>query len=141
MGGAGDLVGAALLWEGTMYLIIFEPGDGTSYRILFGRLPSQSPFPGPTAGAGFPHYTVFGIAEGSSEPGAWYAFDNERVTEDIFYDHINPFATLERTTYLTGWRAWLALTGQADDDQAAARLPEWKPMWREQLAPFSADLP
>ena len=116
-----------------MHLISFEPGDGRRYRILFGRLPSQSPF--------FPRYTVFGIAESSSEPGAWYAFDNERVTEDIFYDHINPFAMLERSTYLTAWRAWLCLTGQADYEYAVARLPEWKSNWREQLAPFSADLP
>jgi hypothetical protein len=107
-----------------MRLITFEPGDGISYRILFGRLPGHGLVP---------HYTVFGVAEGSNDPGAWYAFDHEQVSEDVFYDHINPFATLERSTYLTAWRAWLALTGQADDDHAATRLPPWRPTWREQL--------
>src|SRR5262245_44685655 len=114
MGGAGDMDRRRLVMEGGMHLITFEPGDGTSYRILFGRLPGRGLVP---------HYTIFGIAEGSSEPGAWYAFDHETASEDIFYNHVNAFVTMHQTTFRTAWRAWLFLTGQDDDDYAAGRLP------------------
>jgi hypothetical protein len=39
-----------------MHMFAFEPGDGTSYRVLFGRLASPTPL--------IPFYTVFGFAEG-----------------------------------------------------------------------------
>lgn len=39
-----------------MDMVTFEPGDGNSYRVLFGRLPSPTPL--------IPFYTVFGLAEG-----------------------------------------------------------------------------
>ncbi len=108
-----------------MHLFMFQPGDGFSYRVLFGRMPSTTPL--------IPYYTVFGIAEGSSEPGLWYAFDTDMVSEDTFYRHINPWATLSPQAYRTAWRLWLALTGQADDAHVAQRLPAWRADWRRQL--------
>lgn len=107
-----------------MHLFTFESGDGLSYRVLFARL---------SGGSLAPSYTVFGIAEGSSDPGMWYAFNTERVSEEMFYNHINLRATLRRSTFLTAWRLWLALTGQVDDERAAAQLPPWRIDWRQQL--------
>lgn len=107
-----------------MHLFPFEPGDSVSYRILFGRMPGQGLVP---------FFTVFGIAEGSSEPGVWYAFDTDRVSEAAFRRHIDLFATLHSSTYWTAWRVWLALTGQPDDANAASHLPDWKADWRRQL--------
>ncbi len=108
-----------------MHLFTFEPGDGFSYRVLFGRMPSATPL--------IPYYTIFGIAEGGGEPGMWYTFDTERISEGMFYQSINPWATLNYRTYRTAWRLWLALTGQADDLLVAARLPAWRDDWRRQL--------
>jgi hypothetical protein len=107
-----------------MRLFTFEPGDGFSYRVLFGRMPGRGLVP---------HYTVFGIAEGSSDPGMWYAFDTDRVDEDIFYNHINPWATLSKQTFWIAWRLWLALNGQEDDVHAAGHLDDWRDDWRQQL--------
>ena len=110
-----------------MHLFVFEPGDGVSYRVLFGRLASSTPL--------IPFYVVFGIAEGSAEPGVWYAFDTEQIGERTFRRHTDLFATLRTDAYWTAWRLWLALTGQADDPDAAARLPDWRDDWRKQIPP------
>lgn len=109
-----------------MHLFTFEPGDGVSYRVLFGRLPGRPPF--------LPFYTVFGIAEGSSEPGAWYAFDTDQVSEGTFQAHLyGQSGITDVRVYWTAWRLWLALTGQADDDYAAGQLPDWRDDWRRQI--------
>jgi len=113
-----------------MVLFTFEPGDGNSYRVIFGRMPGRGLVP---------YYTVIGIAEGSGEPGAWYAFDYEDINEETFRRHVDMFATLHSEAYWTAWRLWLALTHQADDPHAAARLPAWKPDWRAQLPPSELD--
>lgn len=104
-----------------MHLFTFEPGDGYSYLVLFGRMPGRGLVP---------FYTVFGIAEGSSDPGVWYGFDTDQVSEATFYNYLH---TANMQTYETSWRLWLALTGQADDSDAASRLPAWRPDWRAQL--------
>ena len=109
-----------------MFLFTFEPGDSMSYRVIFGRLPGRGLVP---------FYTVFGIAEGAIEPGTWYAFDSVRVSEETFRRRIDLFVTCRSGTYWTAWRLWRALTGQADDLDAAARLPEWREDWRRQLPP------
>jgi hypothetical protein len=109
----------------SLHLITFEPGDGWSYRILFGRLPGRGLVP---------YYTVFGIAEGSSEPGAWYAFDAPPalISEETFSRHLGPGMPSHRT-YCVAWRAWLALTNQEDDDNVAEILDEWRDDWQQQL--------
>lgn len=107
-----------------MHLFTFEPGTGDSYRVIFGRAPGRGLVP---------FYIVFGIAEGSDEPGAWYAFDTEQVSEETFRRHLDMFATLHSEAYWTAWRLWQALTGQADDGQAERRLPLWREDWRAQL--------
>jgi len=111
-----------------MYTFFFEPGDGCSYRVIFGRIDAVAPR------ALVPGYTVFGIAEGYAEPGAWYAFDaNPRhISDETFHRHIYN-GTIIAQTYWTAWRLWLALTGQGDDAMAARELPEWRADWREQL--------
>ncbi|MBK8211823.1 MAG: hypothetical protein IPK78_19650 [Rhodospirillales bacterium] len=106
-----------------MHLFTFEPGDGLSYRVLFGRLPSATQL--------IPYYTVFGIAEGSGDVGAWYAFDTDRMSEETFSRYIAP-ALRNAYVYCVAWRLWLALTGQADDDNAA-EICEWRDDWRRQL--------
>lgn len=107
-----------------MHLFTFEPGDGRSYRVLYGRVARCD------ASA---VRIVFGIAEGRGEPGMWCDFDTEQVSEETFYNCINVWATLNAQSYRTAWRLWLALTGQADDAQAAARLFHWRADWRAQL--------
>lgn len=104
-----------------MQLFTFEPGDGVSYRVLFGRLPGRGLVP---------FYAIFGIAEGNSEPGVWYAFDTDRVSEETFSRYIA--YSLNSATYCVAWRLWLALTGQEDDDNAA-ELCDWREDWRRQL--------
>lgn len=102
----------------------FEPGDGSSYRVLFGRTPGRGLVP---------FYTVFGIAEGSSEAGCWYAFDTDHVSFDTFTQHLFAYTAFSPELALTAWRLWLAVTGQADDAGAAAQLASWRDDWRRQL--------
>ena len=107
-----------------MQLITFQPGDGRSYRVLFGRLP----------GHGFvPYFLVFGIAEGSSDPGVWYAFDSESVREEIFLQHLFAHSATSDEFSALAWRVWRALTSQTDDAHARRILPPWRADWRQQL--------
>jgi hypothetical protein len=43
-----------------MYLFDFQPGDGTCYTFLFGRLPAASPL--------IDHYTLFGFRDDYTLP-------------------------------------------------------------------------
>jgi hypothetical protein len=59
-----------------MEIFDFQPGDGTCYTFLFGRLPAASPF--------IAHYTVFGYRDDYARPLLTYPFDNERISFEIF---------------------------------------------------------
>lgn len=109
-----------------VHMFTFEPGDGTCYQVLFGHLPGQD-----AKGSAI----VFGIAPGRSDPGLWCVFHTVQVDLATFHDQLNPWGTLQRQTFSTAWRLWLALTGQADDPERTKRLPAWRTDWRDQLPP------
>lgn len=89
-----------LIWKGNrMHMLTFEPGDGVHYRILSGQLPSPLPHL-------FPHYLVFGIAVGSTDPGVWYAFDTPAIDEATFAQHMGDHPALQ-----VGWYVFEALRG------------------------------
>lgn len=113
-----------------MNFFTFEPGDGCSYRIIFDQVPGRTPF--------VPFYFVIGIAEGSSEPGSWYAFDAENVSYETFCRRLDSFAgrhLFEAATIATAYRVFLALLGRPDSEDAAADCPDWRDDWRRQLPP------
>ena len=111
-----------------MYLFRFEPGDGFSYRILFGRLPSGS--------ALIPFYTLFGFAQGDDALIS-YPFDTLSVSFDTFARHMQtacPTASWGASDILlyTAWRVYAALVGR-DEEDAEDHLPDWRSDWRRLL--------
>lgn len=106
-----------------MHIFDFQPGDGTCYTFLFGRLPAASPL--------IAHYTVFGYRDDYTRPLLTYPFGNERISFDIFasrLDHpdVNPI------TLKTAWRMWCELV-DSPSEGVADELPAWRPDWRAQL--------
>jgi hypothetical protein len=128
--------GAAMEWRGKprnhrslwMRLFQFSPGDGTSYRFLFGHLPADTPY--------IEAYTLFGYAEGD-DALIVYPFDTSRVTLDTFARKLGTarhtqLAGDADVVLYTAWRVYAALTG-TDEEDAAAYLPVWSHDWRLEL--------
>jgi len=106
-----------------MQLFDFQPGDGTCYTFLFGRLLAASPL--------IAHYIVFGYRDDYARPLLTYPLDTERISFDPFagrLDHldVNPI------TLKTAWRIWCELV-DSPSEGVADELPEWRMDWREQL--------
>lgn len=98
----------------------FEPGDGSSYRVMFARSP----------GRGFVReYLIFGIAEGDSDPGCWFAFNTPRVGYESFAAHLFAQTATSEDLVLAAWMVWRALIGAA-----VSEVPfGWRADWRRQL--------
>lgn len=110
--------------SGTMHMWMFEPGDGTSYRVLFGRLPPTN--------ALFAGYIVFGMAEGS-DALITLAFtgDGDQISADSFAQHwhtatfTNAWGDpgyIERTTYTV----IAALVGLPGIEPPGAWAADWR---------------
>lgn len=115
-------------------LFTFEPGDGLSYRILFGRMRCESMV--------IPYYMLFGIAIGPVDPGAWFAFHRPNPTFDIFARHLagqSQPTMIDDQTLLTAWRVYRACMGLDDDHWSAAQLPAWRADWTAQIPPLNED--
>jgi hypothetical protein len=109
-----------------MHIFTFEPGDGVSYRVLFGRLPSASPF--------IPHYLIFGFGE-QGDALITIVFDTEHVSSDTFdrrWATARHSDTVQTAAYLAdaAWCLFCALTGPAP-----AGLQGWRADWAERLPP------
>ena len=114
------------LYQQHPHLFSFEPGDGTSYWVLFGRQQES-----------WGSYTIFGFGEHSS-PLTVFPFQGRA--------HI-PFATFIRSMrfnqskplYLgdsdyieeAAWTVFCTLVGQ--HDERAELAEQWAPDWRFQL--------
>lgn len=107
-----------------MHLFTFEPGDGLSYRALFGRLPSGSPL--------FSHYTVFGVAE-FGDALITVVFTTDQISEDTFMrqwwtatytNRMSEDGYIERLA----WTLFAALVGAPVTAPAG-----WRADWRRQL--------
>lgn len=112
-----------------MHLFTFEPGNGLSYRILFGRLPSPVPHL-------FSHYTIFGVAVGGSDPGPWYAFNTDLVDYGTFARHLmsdGARTMLDSETLDTAWAVWRVLTGAFMANEPTAATLGWRADWRDQI--------
>lgn len=106
-----------------MHLFTFEPGDGLSYRVLFGRLPSQQPL--------FAAYTVFGVAE-FGDALITVVFTTDQISEDTFFRHWRTATHTNRMSDLAdfdllAWTLFSALVG------APANTPPGWDDWRLQL--------
>jgi hypothetical protein len=106
-----------------MHLFDFQPGDGTCYTFLFGRLPATSPF--------IEYYTVFGYRDDYTRPLLTYPFDNERISFDIFASRLDQ-PDVNPITLKTAWRIWCELV-DSPSEGVADQLSEWRPDWRAQL--------
>jgi len=106
-----------------MQLFEFQPGDGTSYTILFGRLPAASPL--------IAHCTVFGFRDDYTLPLLTYPFDNEWISFDTFASRLGQ-PDVNPITLKTAWRMWCELV-DSPSEGVADELLEWQPDWREQL--------
>lgn len=110
-----------------MHMFDLSPGDHTTYRVLFGRLPPTNPL--------FSGYVVFGLAEGT-DPMITLVFTGtgELISPDIFSQHwqtvkfMNAWGDLdyiERTAY-TIFAALVGLT--------CVKPPgNWAANWRDRL--------
>jgi hypothetical protein len=108
-----------------MQLFRFEPGDGTSYRVLFGRLPGPNRF--------VPQYTLFGFGVGDA-PLVCFPFDAPHVSFDTFARHlpllVDDPEEREAATW-TAYHVYEALIGEVH----VAPPDSWRVDWREQLPP------
>lgn len=113
--------------SGTVHMFDLSPGDGTTYRVLFGRLPPTSAF--------FSSYVLFGLAEGT-DAIITLAFTGtgELISFDIFSNHWRTatFTSswggidyIERTAYTV----FAALIGLPDVEPPG----NWAEDWRERL--------
>ena len=107
-----------------MHLFTFEPGDGYSYKVIFGRMPGRGLIP---------FYTVFGLAQGATDPGVWYAFDTDQVSEEIFTQHLFAHIATSDEYCALAWCLWQELTGQTTDMAGGWPWLGWRPDWRRQL--------
>ncbi|KAB8139740.1 hypothetical protein F8S13_26935 [Chloroflexia bacterium SDU3-3] len=106
-------------------LFTLEPGDGTSYRVLFGRLPPAS---------GQAAFVLFGLAEGSDALITLVIPDTDRLSRERFGAHwqtarvthaLGDADDLEDTAYAV----FAALVGIPDVPPPG----DWEPTWREQI--------
>ena len=109
---------------GTLHLFDFEPEDGVSYRVMFGRMPPV-------------HWLqqaciVFGFAEGR-DALITVIFDTDSINDETFGRHwqtathaqtVNNTAYLERSAYAV----FCALVGYE-----SYQIVGWKQNWREEL--------
>ena len=113
--------------SGTMHMFDLEPGDGTTYRVLFGRLPPTS--------ALFSSYVLFGLAEGTDAMiTVAFTGTGELISADIFARHWQTatFTSawggldyIERTAY-TVFGALIGLPGIEPPG-------DWAADWRDRL--------
>lgn len=108
-----------------MVLFPFEPGDGVSYRVLFGRVQSGTPL--------IPFYVVFGLGE-AGDALVTLVLDTEVLSFERFCARWETVAFLQAEhgpTYMLdlAWVLFCALTGRAQDRS----LPGWREDWRQQL--------
>ena len=110
-----------------MLLFSLEPGDGTHYRFVFGRLPSTT--------LHIPFYTYFAYAEGY-DALIGFPFDAAAVSFDTFASKLGS----AQHTRLAGdpdhvlagaWCVYAALVG-ADDEGMEVKL-DWRVGWQAQL--------
>lgn len=109
-----------------MRLFTFEPGDGISYKVLFGRLPSETPL--------IPHYLIFGFGEAGDALIMVY-FDTEQIDYDTF---ARRWQTAQHTNAMSGpyyieiaaYSIFAALTGNEEDSNPPVNWPE---SWRQKL--------
>ncbi|HNP70386.1 MAG TPA: hypothetical protein PKK15_04735 [Kouleothrix sp.] len=110
-----------------MHLFVFEPGDGVSYRVLFGRLVAPAPM--------VAFYTIFGFAE-YGDALITVVFDTEQISHSVFIkrwktaEHVN---TVGDSRYIrdAAWKTLNALVGDKSGDIAADL--GWRSDWRKQL--------
>lgn len=113
--------------NGTVHMFDLSPGDDTTYRVLFSRLPPTNPL--------FGGYVVFGLAEGT-DAMITLAFtgSGELISSDIFSQHwrtakfMNAWGDLdyiERTAYTI----FAALVGLPDVEPPS----DWAADWRDRL--------
>lgn len=113
--------------SGTVHMFDLSPGDGTSYRVLFGRLPPTNRL--------FSSYVVFGLAEGTDAMiTVAFTGTGELISFDIFSQHwrtakfMNAWGDLdyiERTAY-TVFAALVGLPGVEPPG-------DWAVDWRKRL--------
>jgi len=106
-----------------MYLFDFQPGDGTCYTFLFGRLPSPSRL--------IDHYAVFGYRDDYTEPLITFPFDNEHINYETFCRHLDQ-PGVNPITLNTAWRVWCELVDSSSEG-VGGELPPWRSDWRDQL--------
>lgn len=112
-----------------MHLFTFEPGDGTSYRVLFGRLPAATPR--------IPHYLVFGFGE-FGDALITLVFDTDRISYDAFirrWQTARHTSTVNEAAYLrlAAWVVFAALSGQSYVLPPKLWLCGWRDDWRARL--------
>ena len=123
-----------VLVEG-MKIVRFEPGDRTSYRVLFHRMtPEECSAVSAPDGA-----VLFGFNGGGSMPWHYYHFN---ASPDEGFLHISYYAEKmgdpQRWTLTAGLRVFEYLTGrEAIGDLVSWEELDWKPNWRDQLAPLT----
>lgn len=113
--------------SGTTHMWTFEPGDGTSERVLFARLPPTNPL--------FSGYILFGLAEGTDAMITLvFTGDGDLISDDMFGQHWRTATFtaawgdrdyIERTAYTV----FAALVGLADIEPPGA----WAADWRDRL--------
>lgn len=109
---------------GPVHVFDFSPGDGTSYRVLFGRLPP----------AHWMHHTclVFGLAEGR-DALVTLIFDTDGISAELFGRHWSTAAhtqTVNTPAYLedAAYAVFAALVGRT-----VPNIAGWRSDWREHL--------
>lgn len=111
-----------------MHLFTFEPGDGYSYRVLFGRLPSQTPL--------IPFYTVFGFGE-FGDALITVVFDTDQIDYDTFYVrwHTAMFTNAIATPGYLCDAAWALFAALTRSRNSANDPLGWRDDWRRQIPP------
>lgn len=110
---------------GHTHLFTLEPGDGTSYRVLFGRLPP---------GSGQVAFVLFGLAEGSDALITLVIPGTDSLSRERFGAHWRTARftqPLGDADYLedTAYCVFAALVGIPDVPPPG----DWDPAWREQI--------
>lgn len=108
-----------------MIIFPFEPGDGVSYQVLFGRVESPVPHL-------FPYYTVFGFGE-AGDALITLTLNSEYVGAEAFFARwasARHTRALGAESYLAeaAFAVFCALTGPAP-----AGLVDWAPDWAARI--------